>query len=77
MSGKKAGEEEESVRKLTTSSNRAEKGLKVGLDERRPSSVRTTMVAGDDGLDWAARRLNRARGGATEVEGEVARLGAR
>ena len=53
-----------------------EGGRRVEIDERSGAPARLAMEAGDGGLDSAAKRLNRARGGAEQVRGEAAQLGA-
>ena len=62
---------------LTEGSVWAEGGRRGEIDERSGAPARLAMAAGDGGLDSAARRLNRARGGAEQVRGEAAQLGAR
>jgi len=53
-----------------------EGGRRGEIDERSGAPARLAMAAGDGGLDSAAKRLNRARGGAEQVRGEAAQLGA-
>ena len=61
---------------LTEGSVWAEGGRRGEIDERSGAPARLAMAAGDGGLDSAAKRLNRARGGAEQVQGEAAQLGA-
>jgi len=46
-----AGEEEDSARKLTDGSNRAEEDRKEGIDVRGGASSRSVMAAGGGGAD--------------------------
>ena len=64
MAGERAGEVEWITGKLTTSSNRAEKGRRWFVDEKAEFWWRTSMAAGGLELDLAGFGLNRARGGA-------------
>ena len=72
--GERAGEVEWTTGKLTTSSNRAEKGLRWFVDGRAELRWRTSMAAGGLELDPAGFGLNRARGGAEQVRGEAREL---
>jgi len=75
--GEKVSEEEEVARILTARSNRAEEGQEREFDGRGEASGGNNGGRGVLGADLAGERLNRAREGVVELQGEVNRLGVR
>jgi len=75
--GEKLGEREEVAVELTEGSFWAGKCRRWELNEEGRSSTRTAMVAATETPDSAGKQLERARGGAEWLRGEVARLQAR
>ena len=77
LNGKRGGEVEYGVGKLTTLSNRAEVDRRTGIDGEGRSSMGSVMAAAAGRPDFGREWLNRAHGGAGQVRGEARELGAR
>ena len=75
--GEEVGKHEWIARKLTGGSIWAEGGRKEVVGMRGEAPARMAVAAGEGRADSAARRLTRAREGATWVRAEAAQLGAR